>query len=138
MEPDASWLTVTKVFAVVMTVVTVLVTAGLVFLGVKLARLINRLLGLLDLVTRETGKLAGTVNQTTERISERAERVAAAAEEKITSATSSLEQAVESVSRAAAGPVGSLGALVMGIVKGLGGSREGGGRGAGGPEGPGT
>jgi len=124
MDGDASWLIVTKVFAIVMTVVTVLVAAGLIFLGAKLARLINRVLGLLDLVTRETGKLAGTVNQTTEKISARAERVAAAAEEKLTSATSNLEQAAESVSKAAAGPVGSLGPLVMGLMKGVRTGRE--------------
>jgi len=124
MDADASWLIVTKVFAIVMTVVTVLVTAGLIFLGAKLARVINRLLGLLDLVTRETGKLAGTVNETTEKISARAERVAAAAEEKITSATSGLEHAVESVSKAAAGPAGSLGPLVMGLMKGFRAGRE--------------
>ena len=124
MDADASWLTVTKVFAVVMMVVTVLVTAGLLFLGAKLARLINRLLGLLGLVTRETEKLAGTVNDTTEKISARAERVAAAAEEKITSATSSLEQAVQSVSKVAAGPAGSLGSLVMGLIKGFRAGRE--------------
>jgi hypothetical protein len=127
MDADASWLIVTKVFAVVMTVVAVLVTAGMLFLGAKLARIINRLLGLLDLVTRETGKLAGTVNETTEKISARAERVAAAAEEKITSATSNLEQAAESVSKAAAGPAGSLGPLVMGLMKGFGAGRKGGG-----------
>ena len=119
MDADASWLIVTKVFAIVMTVVTVLVTAGLLFLGAKLARLINRLLALLGLVTRETEKLAGTVNDTTEKISLRAERVAAAAEAKITSATSSLEKAVDSVSKAAAGPAGSLGPLVMGLIKGF-------------------
>jgi predicted PurR-regulated permease PerM len=124
MDADASWLMVTKVFAVVLTVVTVLVTAGLLFLGAKLARIINRLLGLLDLVTRETGKLAGTVNETTEKISARADRVAAAAEEKITSATSNLEEAAKSVSKAAAGPVGSLGPLVMGLMKGFGAGRE--------------
>jgi len=124
MDADASWLLVTKVFAIVMTVVTVLVTAGLLFIGAKLARLINRVLGFLDLVTRETGKLAGTVNETTEKISARAERVAAAAEEKLTSATSNLEHAAESVSRAAAGPAGSLGPLVMGLMKGFGAGRE--------------
>lgn len=127
MDADASWLIVTKVFAIVMTVVTVLVTAGLLFLGAKLARLINRLLGLLDLVTRETGKLAGTVNETTEKISARADRVAAAAEEKITSATSNLEQAAQSVSKAAAGPAGSLGPLVLGLLKGVRAGRERGG-----------
>lgn len=126
MDADASWLAVTKVFAIVMTVVTVFVTLGLLFIGAKLARLINRLLGLLDIVTRETGKLAGTVNETTEKLSARADRVAAAAEEKITSATSSLEQAAESVSKAAAGPAGSLGPLVMGLMKGFGAGRKGG------------
>ena len=116
---DASWLTVTKVFAIVMTVVAVLVTAGLLFIGAKLARVINRLLGLLDVVTRETKKLAGTVNETTEKVSARVDRVAADAEAKITSATSNLEQAAESVGKAAAGPAGSLGPLVMGLLKGV-------------------
>jgi len=119
MDADASWLTVTKVFAIVMTVVAVLVTAGLLFIGAKLARIINRLLGLVDIATRETEKLAGTVNETTQKLSARADRVAAAAEEKITSATSHLEEASESVSKAAAGRAGSLGPLVLGLLKGI-------------------
>ncbi len=122
MELDAFWLTITKTYAVVMTVVTLAVTAGIIFLGVKLSRLIDRALRLVGLVTDKAEETAETISRTTGKIADQAERTAAAAEEKIQHATANLERAAEMVSKAAAGKAGSLAALMVGIVKGLGGA----------------
>ena len=122
MELDAFWLTITKTYGVVMIVMTLAVTAGIIFLGVKLSRLIDRALRLVGLVTDKAEETAETVSRTTGKIADQAERTAVAAEEKIQQATANLERAAEMVSKAAAGKAGSLAALMVGVVKGLGGA----------------
>jgi hypothetical protein len=122
MELDAFWLTITKIYAGVMIVVTVALTAGLILLGVKVSRLLDRALGLLGLVTEKAEETAETITRSTNRIVEQAERTAAAAEEKIERATGNFEQASAAVKRAALGKAGSAAALMVGVIKGLGGA----------------
>ncbi len=122
MELDAFWLTITKIYAGVMIVVMVALTAGLIFLGVKVSRLLDRALRLLGLATDKAEETAETITRSTNRIVEQAERTAASAEEKIERATANFEQASEAVKRAALGKVGSVAALMVGVVKGLGGA----------------
>jgi hypothetical protein len=122
MELDAVWLAITKIYAVVMIVVTLALTVGIIFVGVKLSRLIDRALGLLGLVTDKAEETAETVSRTTSKIVQQAERTAAAAEENIERATANLEEASVAVKRAALGKAGEVAALMVGVVKGLGGA----------------
>jgi methyl-accepting chemotaxis protein len=122
MELDAVWLAITKIYAVVMIIVTLALTVGIIFIGVKLSRLIDRALRLLGLVTDKAEETAETVSRTTGKIVQQAERTAAAAEENIERATANLEEASAAVKRAALGKAGEVAALVVGVVKGLGGA----------------
>lgn len=122
MELDAVWLAITKIYAVVMIIVTLALTVGIIFVGVKLSRLIDRALGFLGLVTDKAEETAETVSRTTSKIVQQAERTAAAAEGNIERATANLEEASGAVKRAALGKAGEVAALVVGVVKGLGGA----------------
>jgi hypothetical protein len=120
MELDAVWLTITKIYAAVMIIVTLAVTVGIIFVGVKLSRLIDRALRLVGLVTEKAEETADTLSQTTSKIVQQAERTAAVAEENIERATANLEEASVAVKRAALGKAGEVAALMVGVVKGLG------------------
>jgi predicted PurR-regulated permease PerM len=119
MEVDGTWLLVTKVYAVVMTLATLVVTLGLVYLGRKLARLLDTVTKGAQPVIWHMQQAGRAVNDTAQSVSERAQRAAEVAEVKVAQAASELEAASESIRKAAAGPAGSIGALLTGLGQGL-------------------
>ncbi len=119
MEVDSSWLAVTKVYAVVMTLCALVFAFGTVFVSMKVSRLIDTLLRRVEPVLRAAETAAAAVGRTTQTVSERADRVTADAEEKIGRAAADLEAAADAVRRAATGPAGSVAAVLTGLTKGL-------------------
>lgn len=119
MEVDSSWLVITKTYAIIMTILTLIVTAGLLYLGLKLSRLLDLVLNTVEPLLAKVEKTAVTVSETADSISQRTDRVASDAEQKLAQATSTLERAAEAVHRAALGPAGAVGAAVIGVLRGL-------------------
>lgn len=119
MNVDATWLVVTKVFAVVMTITAIAMAGGIVFLVWKLSRTIDAVVRRVDPILKQAEGIAETISRSTHLVAERAQRASAQAEEKIGKATADLESAAESIRKAAAGPAGSVTAVLTGLAKGL-------------------
>ncbi len=119
MAVDATWLLLTKVYVVVMTLTTLVVTLGLVYLGRKLARLLDTVTKGAQPVISHMQQASRAINDTAQSVSQRAQRAAEVAETKVAQAASELEAASESIKKAAAGPAGSIGALLTGLGQGL-------------------
>ncbi len=119
MQVDGTWLLVTKVYAVVMIVTMLVVTAGLVYLGRKLAKLLDAVTRGTQTVIRQMQEASRAINETALTVSERAQRAAEVAEVKVAQAAGELEAASESIRKAAVGPAGSIGAVLTGLAQGL-------------------
>lgn len=119
MQVDGTWLVVTKIFAVVMIVTMLAITAGLIYLGRKLARLLETISKGTQAVSRQLQEATRAVNEAAQNVSVRAQRAAEVAEVKVTQAANELEAASESIRKAAVGPAGSAGAVLTGLAQGL-------------------
>lgn len=119
MQVDETWLLVTKVYAVVMIVTTLVLTVGLIYLGRKLAKLLNTVTDGTQVVVKQMQTASRAINETAQVVSERAQRAAEVAEVKVAQAANELEVASESIRKAAVGPAGSIGAVLTGLAQGL-------------------
>ena len=119
MAVDNSWLIITKVYAIVMIIVTLALAGGMIYLGVKISRLVDLLTRSGKSVIGRAEKTAESVSQTVQTLSEHTRRISQVAEETTERMAAKVDAASELVQEAVTRPVIALSALVAGIRRGV-------------------